>query len=293
MGYSPVKKPVLLFLFAFFMLAIIPGNPFALAGEAGGSPLPPGRIVCLSPYAAEILCDLGEANKIVAISKLYKNDPYYELLKDKPLMGGAYSGNINLEMVLGVNPDLVFCTEGNKDIFTSRGLKVYVTGTYDIDGIMGFISDIGKIAGQEEKADAIVNDMKTRIKYVEDKLKTVKKMPLVYFEQSDVGKTRAKGSLTHDLITRAGGINIAGDEPVPFPILSQEFILEKNPDIIIVEEWGTKPSTVKARDGWKNLKAVKSGMILVSKNYYTGYTRRCLDGLEAYARFFHPGLFDK
>jgi iron complex transport system substrate-binding protein len=99
--------------------------------------------------------------------------------------------------------------------------------------------------------------------------------------------------LTHDLITRAGGINIAKDEPVSFPILSQEFIIEKNPDIIILSEWGTKPSTIKNRDGWKNIKAVKSDRILVSKSGYTGYTPRCLDGLEVYARFFHPGLFDK
>ncbi|WP_459918794.1 hypothetical protein [Desulfocicer niacini] len=57
----------------------------------------------------------------------------------------------------------------------------------------------------------------------------------VTFEQSELGKTRSNGSLTHDLITRAGGINIAKDEPVPFPILSQEFIIQQNPDVIIVE----------------------------------------------------------
>ena len=196
-------------------------------------------------------------------------------------------------MILGLSPDLVFCDIGQIDIFKYRGLTVYGTRTYDIKGIMGLITDIGKIVGREKEAGNMVDEMKTRIQKVEEKVKEAKKKPLVYFEQNSIGRTRAKGSLTHELITRAGGINIAQDQPVAFPILSQEFIIEKNPDVIIVEEWGTQPSEVKGRDGWKNINAVKSNRIFKSKSYYTGYTPRCLDGLEEYAKYFYPELLDK
>ncbi|MFH1260225.1 MAG: ABC transporter substrate-binding protein [Elusimicrobiota bacterium] len=253
----------------------------------------PGRVVCLSPYPAEILCDLGEAERIIAVGRLPRDGAYNSFLRNKTVVGGSIGSNINLEMILGVKPDLVFCWGAQGDILEDKGLNVYGTKTYDLEGIMGFITDIGKIVGKEKEAKKIVDEMKARIQRVEAKVKGVKNKPLVYFEQSALGKTRAKGSLTDELISRAGGINIAKDEPVPFPLLSQEFIIEKNPEIIIVEEWGTKPSEIKGRDGWKNIKAVKSGKIFPSKSYYTGYTSRCLDGLEEYAKLFYPELFSK
>ncbi|WDN88788.1 iron complex transport system substrate-binding protein [Desulfosarcina sp. BuS5] len=283
------------FLFAviyIFLIAGIFGGTAAIV-SAGGEPSHPRRIVCLETYPAEIICDLGEMDRIAAVSKFQKHNSYYTFLKNKPVVGGGVGSNINLEMILGVNPDLVFCSYGQADILKTRGLNVYCTKTYNIEGIMELITDIGKIAGKEKEAKKIVAEMKARIQRVEVKVKEVKKRPLVYFEQSSLGKTRSKGSLTHELITRAGGINIAKDEPVPFPLLSQEFIIKKNPDIIILEEWGTKPSSVKERDGWKNIKAVKSGKIFQSKSYYTGYTQRCLDGLEEYAKSFYPELFNK
>ena len=288
------EKVLFAVVYLCFITVFMVGMPAAVSANEGNPPdSHPCRIACLSPYPAEILCDIGEADRIAAISKLQKNDPYYELLKNKPIVGGGFGHNINLEMVLGVDPDLVFCSNGQKDVLRARGLNVYTTRTYDIQGIMGLITDIGKTVGKEEIAKRIIDEMKTRIQKVEEKVKRVKDKPLVYYEQSALGKTRAKGSLTHDLITRAGGINIAKDEPVPFPILSQEFIIQKNPDVIIVEEWGTKPSTVKKRDGWKNMKAVALGRIFRSRSYYTGYTTRCLDGLEEYAKFFYPELFNK
>ena len=251
------------------------------------------RIACLVQYPAEILCDMGEADRIVAICKRDKNDVYYEQLKDKPMAGGGYGRNINIEMVIATRPDLVFCTSGQENALKNRGFAIYVTGTYDIDGIMGLITDVGKAAGRGDKAELIIDRMKDRIRRVEEIVKAARVKPKVYFEQSELGKTRAGGSLTHDLITRAGGINIAKDEPVPFPILSQEFIIKQNPDVIIVEKWGTRPETVLARDGWQHINAVSEKRMLLSLNYYTGYTARCLDGLEAYAAFFYPELFHK
>ena len=130
--------------------------------------------------------------------------------------------------------------------------------------------------------------MKARIKKIKGKTQKARNIrPLVYFEAHSLGKSRGPGCLTHDLITRAEGINIAEESSVSFPLLSQEYIITKNPDIIIVEEYGATPEEIKRRDGWQNIKAVKSGSIFVSRGYYTGYTPRCLDGLEKYAGWFY------
>ncbi|MEW6556070.1 MAG: ABC transporter substrate-binding protein [Elusimicrobiota bacterium] len=247
------------------------------------------RIVSLS-CTTEILCDLGAEDKIAAISGIEKESPYYETLKLKPKCGGDIR-NVNLEKVLGFQPDLVFCWETQADTLKERGLNVYATKTYDIEGVMELIMNVGILAGKETEAKRIVSAMREKIDKITKKVKEIKHKPLVYFEAHALGKTRSAGSLTHDLITRAGGINIAKDEPVPFPLLSQEFIIEKNPDIIIVEEYGDIPQEIKRRDGWQNIKAVKNNRVYRSYIYFTNYTPRCIEGLEQYAKWFHPEVF--
>lgn len=247
------------------------------------------RIVSLSS-TTEILCDLGAEDKIVAISGVERDNPYYEILKFKPRCGGDIR-NVNVEEVLRFQPDLVFCWKGQADILKKRGLNVYATGTYDVEGVMGLVMDVGRLVGKEKEAERIVADMKKRIRKISEKVEKMKNKPLVYFEAGSLGRTRSVGTLTHDLITRAGGINIAKDEAIPFPILSQEFIIEKDPDIIIVEEYGAAPEEIKKRDGWRNIKAVKNNKVYKSYVYFTNYAPRCIEGLEQYAKWFHPEVF--
>lgn len=192
---------------------------------------------------------------------------------------------------MGLKPDLVFCWKGHADVLREKGLNVYPGGTYDIEGIMELVRDVGRLTGKEKEAEKIVYGMKRRISEIEKKVKRAKYRPLVYFEAGTLGRSRAKGSLTHNLITMAGGINIAKDEPVPFPLLSSEYIIEKNPDIIIVEEYGAPVEEIKARKAWQSIKAIKNNRVYKSLVYYTSYTPRCLDGLEQYAKWFHPEVF--
>lgn len=250
------------------------------------------RIVSLWSSTTEILCDLGAQDKIVAISEVEKDSPYYEILKNKPKCGGDIR-NVNVEKVLSFKPDLVFAFPwgGQVDILQKSGLNVYVTKPCDIEGVMNLIMDVGRLVGKNKEAERIVSDMRTKIQEIERRLEKVKKKPLVYFESFSVGKTRSVGSLTHDLITKAGGINIAKDEPVPFPILSQEFIIQKNPDVIIVTEHGADPEEIKKRPGWENINAVRNNRVYKCYGYFTSYTPRCIEGLQQFAKWFHPDLF--
>ncbi|MBA3066619.1 ABC transporter substrate-binding protein [bacterium] len=244
------------------------------------------RIVSLS-CTTEILCALGAEDKIAAISGIDEENPYYGLLKNKPAAGGGIR-NVNLEMVLGFKPDLVFCWKGHADILREKGLNVYSVGTYDVEGVMELILDVGRLAGRENGAEEIVADMRKREIKVKDKVEDINNKPLVYFEAGTVGKSRGPGCLTHNLITAAGGINIAGEERVPFPLLSQEYIIDKNPDIIIVEEYGASPGEIKKRNGWQNIKAVKNNRVYRSYTYFTSYVPRCIEGMEQFAEWFYP-----
>lgn len=55
----------------------------------------------------------------------------------------------------------------------------------------------------------------------------------MYFENRKVYKSASKLTGHHEFIALAGGDNIAKDEPVTSPELSPEYIVRRNPDVIV------------------------------------------------------------
>jgi len=245
------------------------------------------RIVSLNVAATQILLDLGLEDKIVGVS-FTKSNP--AVVREKPKVGRGF-GNVNVEAVLALCPDIVFAYKGDASVLEEKGIPVFCVDTCNLEEVISLVRKIGKVVGKEPEAARIVHKMEDKIRKIQEKLKGVKTRPLVYFEAGSIGHTRGPGSLTHDLITLAGGKNLAKDEPVAFPLLSQEYIIAKNPDIIIVEEYGPSIEEIKKRDGWQDIKAIKNNRIFRSPVYYTNYTPRCIEGLEQFAKWFHPQLF--
>lgn len=248
------------------------------------------RIISASSIFTQILYDLGVEDKIVGVSKSSLNPPGAE----KKVQIGRSFGHLNIETILSLQPDIVFCWKGDASILKEKGLCVFFhKGTCDIKKIIELVKEVGKIVGKEKRAEEIAENMEMRVKEIVERIKNIKKKPLVYFEGYSIGSTRGPGSLTHELITLAGGENLAKDTKTPFPLLSQEYIIAKNPDIIIVEEYGAKIEDIKRRPGWQNIKAIKNNKIYKSRIYFTNYTPRCIEGLEQFARWFHPEVFEK
>ena len=245
------------------------------------------RIISLNVAATEILIGLGLEDEIVGVS-FTKSNP--AVVREKPKVGRGF-GNVNVEAVLALCPDIVFAYKGDASVLEEKGIPVFCVDTCNLEAVISLVRRIGKIVDKESEAEKIARRMENRINEVKKKLKNIKNYPLVYFEAGSIGHTRGPGSLTHDLITLAGGKNLARDEPVAFPLLSQEYIIAKNPDIIIVEEYGPSIEEIKKRDGWQDIKAIKNNRIFRSSVYYTNYTPRCIEGLEQFANWFHPQLF--
>jgi len=245
------------------------------------------RIVSLNLAATEILIKLGLNDQIVGVT-LSKNNP--EIVKEKPKVGKSF-GDLNLEAILALEPDIAFAGKSDSQILKEKGIPVFVVDTYTLEEVVTLTREVGKTVNREAEACKIADRMEERINLILERLKDIKVRPLVYFESGPIGHTRASGSLTHDLITLAGGENLAKDELSSFPLLSNEYIINRNPDIIIVEDYGVPVEAIKGRDVWQDIKAIKNNKVFKSPVYYTNYTSRSIDGLEQFARWFHPELF--
>jgi iron complex transport system substrate-binding protein len=108
-------------------------------------------------------------------------------------------------------------------------------------------------------------------------------------------------SFINDVIVKAGGENIFGEESQQYPTVSSETIVQKNPDVIILPTnmaqtdeapfYGSV-DTVKARPGWSSISAIQNNrVIIVNGDLFAEAGPRIADQVEAAAKAFYPDLF--
>jgi len=217
------------------------------------------KFISLVPSITEILYLLDAEDSLLATT-IYCNYPE-EALK-KPKVGDII--HPDYEKILQLNPDYVLITLPMQEMVRRNldklGLKWLAFSPESIEGIYETIDSLGKITGRRSRS-AFVIDSLTKI------LTTLEKPahpPGVYIELSYKPLyTCGKRSFINEIIEVAGGMNIFSDRNTGYFSPSQEDIIKKSPDIIILSYPGAKKGEVSNRLGWENVKAVKEGHIFV------------------------------
>ncbi len=264
----------------------------------------PQRIVSLAPSTTEIAFALGAGSRVVAVDTL---SDYPADVKNLPRIGVF---PVNYEQVVSLKPDLVLAAgiQGPDEIKKLEDLKltVLVVGApvTTFDSVMSDIALVGKAIGAEGKAKVVADAMKQRVDAVKAKVANAKTTPRVYWEldATDPAKpfTPGPGSFINDMISLAGGVNVAAAAKSAYPQFSAEEIIAANPDLIILSDScsffnnpGCVPvESVKTRAGWSAIRAVKNASVFpIDDNLVSRPGPRIVDGLEAAARLIHPELF--
>jgi iron complex transport system substrate-binding protein len=252
------------------------------------------RIVSMAPNVTEMLFAIGLDNEIVGVTEFCN---YPEAAKSKPKIGGYY--NPNIEVILSLKPDLIVATpdgysKERVDKLDQSGIPVFIVNPLKIDDATESMLVLGKITGKEAYSKLVVDGLKARIKVVKDKVAQVpaQKRPKVFYE---IGQnplvTVGPNNFVDDLITAAGGINIANDAPNSWPIYSVEAIITKNPDIIL-----TAPSTMTASDKmiadeWSKYRTISAVMnkriYAIDPDVLLRSGPRVADGLEKLYTIFY------
>jgi iron complex transport system substrate-binding protein len=254
----------------------------------------PQRIASIAASNTEILYALGLGDRIVGVDEF---SDYPEAAKSKPKIGGFFQ--LNVEPVVALAPDLVLAAGiHSKDYIAAvegKGLTVVVLAAKDLPGVLDDISLVGQLADVNAEAARVRDGLQGRMDAVGDRLKGAGASPRVYFEVDPTFYTAGPNSFIDDLIKRAGGANIAADAPSPFPQLSAEAIVAKDPEVIVLSDSGAGGVTVdavKARPGWAGISAVKSNRVVaIDGNLASRPGPRVVDALEQLAQVFHPEVF--
>ena len=251
----------------------------------------PERMVSLASSVTETLFALGADELLVGRDKYSKYPP--EAL-DLPEVGSGSA--LNLEALVGMEPDLVilwYFSSSAISAIEDVGITTYAVNPKSVDDVLQLIRTLGLIVGRTGAAEDLVTAMRGNITTITGITDDIAKedRPLVYYELSTPFKTTGPGTFTNELIFMAGGVNLAAGEPVRYPILSSEYIISMDPDIIVVVSYGTPEDEIKDRDGWQNISAVRNDRVYrIDTNWVTSNPRLVL-GLEQFAEWSHPDEF--
>jgi iron complex transport system substrate-binding protein len=258
----------------------------------------PERVVCLAPGYVETMIELGLVDRIVGVTT---SSDYLEEVKDVEQVGLFMKPNI--EKILSLKPDLVLATDfaGQKaavDKLRSVGIRVTAAQAQKTEDITALVKELGVIFDIEERSDALLSRMAEVIEQTKAATKGLPK-PRVYVEIGyDPLFTCGKESFIHDLIEIAGGTNIASELDQAFSRISSEFILSRDPEVIILPYMGRNfgKDSLGKRNGWKKVSAVRSGRIYddIGSNIITiPSPRLILNGLPELLKRIHPELGER
>ncbi len=209
------------------------------------------RIVSLSPAATEIIFALGAGKNLVGVTTYCD----YPESAQKIYKVGDFS-NPSLERILNLKPDLVIINlpEQNriKKELEKFKINLFISSPKSLDDIYGEILSLGRIISREKEAESLCNYLRKNIK------PSMKEKKRVYLELSPrplitIGAT----TFLNELLSMAGGENIFSDLNKDYPVVAQEEVIKRNPEIIIV----LHPEEITNRLGWEGVTAFRQRRI--------------------------------
>ena len=222
----------------------------------------PQSIVSLTPTTTEMLFAVGAGEQVVAVderSDFPEDAPVTELSGYTP----------NLEAILGYGPDLVVLSDDNDDVVAGlerSGVEVLVLpAAATLDDTYSQLEQVGAATGHVGEAAELVARMQVDIEEIVASVPQ-RETPLTYFhELDDTYYTVTDDTYIGEIYSMLGLASIATGSD-PYPQLSEELILEADPDVVLLADGqccGVTAETVAQRPGWDQMTAVREGHVYV------------------------------
>ncbi|EHQ88589.1 ABC transporter substrate-binding protein [Desulfosporosinus youngiae] len=275
--------------------------PLTLKDDSGASVTiasQPKRIVSLVPATTETLFALGLEENVLAVTKW---DDYPADVQKKVEYVFQDGVNPNLEQILALNPDLVvmgIMGTNPKTVESIRNLNIpiFVVDPQTIEATYLSIETFGQLTDTQEQAKQLVSGMKEKQQSIAKKVASIETSDRlrVWTEVDENLFTPGQGTFLNELLTKAGGINIA-DDVQGWGQYNSEQVISKNPQVIFeTYDYYQKDAiaTILARNGWQTIDAVKNKRVIgLDNNLVSRPGPRIVDGLESISKALYPDLY--
>jgi len=265
------------------------------------------RVISTAPSNTEIIADLGQAHKLIAVDKHSANiEGIHENLT---LLDFFFP---DAEAIINLAPDLIIASGHNTTgsgedpfrILNEIGIPVvYISMSKSIEDIYLDIAFIAELLQAKSEGEALVNLMRTQVNefanaanaaYAADAAHTAKKT--VYFEMSaaPLMMTFGNESFINDMIFTIGAINIFANERwLVQP--DAETVINRNPDIILtnVNYIDNPIEEIKNRPGFNHINAVRNNRIyLIDTDSSVRPSARIVLAMRQMQEAVYPELYE-
>ena len=261
---------------------------------------PINRIVSTAPSNTEIITDLGQASRLVAID-VHSANVY-----------GIPEGLTKLdffrpdaEVIVGLEPDIIIASGHNPTgtgedpfrVLREMGIPVaYIPMSKSIEDIYRDIAFIAELLGVQKNGEELVRSIQAQIADITHDVSSIENKVTVYFEISAAPDmmTFGKDSYIDDMIFTIGAINIFANENwLVSP--GAESIIDRNPDVILtsVNYIDDPIGEIKSRAGFNHINAVINNRVyLIDTDSSMRPSSRIILALRQMTRAVYPELHD-
>ena len=219
------------------------------------------RIISLSPTATEDLFAIGAGKQVVAVDA----DSNYPARAPRTSLSG-YTPNV--EAIANYHPDLVVISY-NPDNFASQLKKLGIRvldqpAAKNLKQAYAEILQLGRITSHDRGARAVVGSMRKHLAAIVASVPKTRRHLRIYHELDPTYYSATSNTFIGSIYKLFGFQDIADaagkSAGTDYPQLSAEYIVEQNPQIIVLAD--TKccqqtAATVAARPGWSTIAAVQ------------------------------------
>lgn len=322
-----MKKTLAILLAAALLLAALSGcaaqeEPAAPAQEtasAEGYPVTvenygrtvtvdkrPEKVLTLGPNCTELFAALGLSDLVVGRSLVnHSRGPLPEYEAAVNAIPELNHASATREAVLSSGADFIYALdweigeEGcNIEEAGQYGMTVYVNSATTLEQQYQEILDLGLIFGVEDKAEAFVEDQKSRIAAVQEKVKDREPLKVLVYDSGNDGVFTCSGSNFESLlIGLAGGENLFDDlSEKQWVTVSYEEVLAREPDIILIHDYDSpsveeKIAEIKANPTLSQLDCVQNERFATITLESVLPGDRMAYAVESLAAVFYPEVF--
>ncbi len=265
----------------------------------------PSAVLTLGPNCTELFVQLGLREYVIGRSLVnHSRGPLEHLAEGVNLIPYLNYAEVTREAILTSGADFIYAIDWeisdvgcNIEEANEYGMNVYVNSASTIDELFKEIEDIGKIFDVEANAEVFIQEQKSRLDAVEEKISDVEPVTVLVYDSGGEGVFTASGSnFESRLIELAGGENIFNDvTDKQWVTVSFEEIIKRNPDVIVIHDYDTisyedKIAEIKANPVLSELDCVKAGRFVYTDLESVLPGNRVAITVENFAEGFHPEL---
>jgi len=212
---------------------------------------PARRVVSLAPSITQTLHHVGAEDRLVGVTAFCEANENIDRVQ-----GGILA---EPEAVLGLAPDLVLCTPmtptATRAQMAKLGLRVEIVETPTLESVAAATRRIAGLVGVTAKTDAIPQA-------------PANGPSVALLFGAETGYSAGCGSHAHEILEAAGLRNIAAEASGAWPQLGEEFLLEKDPEVLIIADYGGENredvlAKLRAHPVRRHLRAVREGKVVV------------------------------